>query len=56
MVRNPSRTCSSLTPVLTHRILPENPSVKDDCSGIQVGYSYCVEINYGDPTTTTGTK
>ncbi|KAI8692434.1 hypothetical protein NCS56_00000200 [Fusarium sp. Ph1] len=26
-----------------------NPSVKDDCSGIQVGHAYCVEVNYGMP-------
>ncbi|RSL59367.1 hypothetical protein CEP54_007320 [Fusarium duplospermum] len=26
-----------------------NPSVKSDCSGIQVGHSYCVEVNFGFP-------
>ncbi|KAF4969333.1 hypothetical protein FSARC_3408 [Fusarium sarcochroum] len=26
-----------------------NPSVKDDCSGIQVGHAYCVEVNFGAP-------
>ncbi|KAM5349378.1 hypothetical protein ACJ41O_005883 [Fusarium nematophilum] len=26
-----------------------NPTVGDDCSGIKVGYSYCVEINHGRP-------
>ncbi|KAI1049558.1 hypothetical protein LB505_008065 [Fusarium chuoi] len=26
-----------------------NPSVKDDCSGIQLGHSYCVEVNNGFP-------
>ncbi|KAH6953500.1 hypothetical protein DER45DRAFT_587025 [Fusarium avenaceum] len=26
-----------------------NPSVKNDCSGIQVGHSYCVEVNNGFP-------
>ncbi|EXK79327.1 hypothetical protein FOQG_16030 [Fusarium oxysporum f. sp. raphani 54005] len=34
-----------------------NPSVKDDCSGMQFGHSYCVEVNNGIPrkgeTTTT---
>ncbi|RYP17573.1 hypothetical protein DL765_004428 [Monosporascus sp. GIB2] len=30
-----------------------NPSVKDDCSGIKVGNSYCVEVNYGFPRPTT---
>ncbi|GKU22227.1 unnamed protein product [Fusarium langsethiae] len=29
-----------------------NPSVKDDCSGLQVGHSYCVEANYGEPRVT----
>ncbi|EWY84227.1 hypothetical protein FOYG_13987 [Fusarium oxysporum NRRL 32931] len=36
-----------------------NPSVKDDCSGMQFGHSYCVEVNNGIPrkgeTTTTQT-
>ncbi|KAI1056071.1 hypothetical protein LB507_001494 [Fusarium sp. FIESC RH6] len=27
----------------------ENPSVKDDCSGLQQGHSYCVEVNHGLP-------
>jgi hypothetical protein len=27
----------------------KNPSVKDDCSGIKVGNSYCVEVNNGLP-------
>ncbi|KAF5560717.1 hypothetical protein FNAPI_4093 [Fusarium napiforme] len=26
-----------------------NPSVKDDCSGMQFGHSYCVEVNNGIP-------
>ncbi|KAF5259705.1 hypothetical protein FOXYS1_9670 [Fusarium oxysporum] len=26
-----------------------NPTVKDDCSGIQVGHAYCVEVNFGSP-------
>lgn len=26
-----------------------NPTVGDDCSGIKVGHSYCVEINHGLP-------
>ncbi|KAJ4245206.1 hypothetical protein NW762_014076 [Fusarium torreyae] len=26
-----------------------NPSVKDDCSGMQFGHSYCVEVNNGLP-------
>ncbi|KAF9871211.1 hypothetical protein CkaCkLH20_11380 [Colletotrichum karsti] len=30
-----------------------NPSVKADCSGIKVGNSYCVEVNYGLPRPTT---
>ncbi|KAH6871828.1 hypothetical protein B0T10DRAFT_533428 [Thelonectria olida] len=35
---------------LTHRQFVEyNPSVKDDCSGIQVGHAYCVEVNNGFP-------
>ncbi|KAK1751128.1 hypothetical protein QBC47DRAFT_417548 [Echria macrotheca] len=29
-----------------------NPSVKSDCSGIKVGNSYCVEVNFGEPRTT----
>ncbi|KAK2669839.1 LysM domain superfamily [Fusarium oxysporum f. sp. vasinfectum] len=38
-----------------------NPSVKDDCSGIQLGHSYCVEVNNGfprddDPPKVTSTK
>ncbi|KAM5351161.1 hypothetical protein ACJ41O_003884 [Fusarium nematophilum] len=38
-----------------------NPTVKDDCSGIQVGHAYCVEVNYGmprdgDPPTVTTTE
>ncbi|GIJ81614.1 hypothetical protein Asppvi_000113 [Aspergillus pseudoviridinutans] len=32
-----------------------NPSVKDDCSGIKVGNSYCVEVNHGTPRPTTTT-
>ncbi|KAJ4039049.1 hypothetical protein NW761_010334 [Fusarium oxysporum] len=27
----------------------QNPSVKDDCSGIQEGHSYCLEVNHGLP-------
>ncbi|RYO86656.1 hypothetical protein DL764_008976 [Monosporascus ibericus] len=30
-----------------------NPSVKDDCSGIKVGNSYCIEVNNGEPRPTT---
>ncbi|GAB1211881.1 hypothetical protein ATERTT37_001005 [Aspergillus terreus] len=30
-----------------------NPSVLDDCSGIKVGNSYCVEVNNGQPRPTT---
>ncbi|KAM0243049.1 hypothetical protein ACHAP5_006921 [Fusarium lateritium] len=26
-----------------------NPTIKDDCSGIQFGHSYCVEVNNGYP-------
>ncbi|KAI8685249.1 hypothetical protein NCS55_00195600 [Fusarium keratoplasticum] len=26
-----------------------NPTIGDNCSGIKVGYSYCVEINHGRP-------
>ncbi|EAQ88804.1 hypothetical protein CHGG_05423 [Chaetomium globosum CBS 148.51] len=32
-----------------------NPSVKSDCSGIKVGNSYCIEVNYGIPPTPTTT-
>jgi hypothetical protein len=32
-----------------------NPSVKSDCSGIKIGNSYCVEVNYGIPPPTTTT-
>lgn len=32
---------------------PQNPSVGADCSGIIVGNSYCVEVNYGLPRPTT---
>ncbi|ATY62193.1 LysM domain protein [Cordyceps militaris] len=24
-----------------------NPAVKEDCSGIEIGYSYCVDVNHG---------
>ncbi|KAK7419027.1 hypothetical protein QQX98_003529 [Neonectria punicea] len=35
---------------LTHKQFVEyNPSVKNDCSGIQVGHAYCVEVNHGLP-------
>ncbi|KAH6988451.1 hypothetical protein EDB80DRAFT_816699 [Ilyonectria destructans] len=35
---------------ITHKQFVEyNPSVKDDCSGIQVGHAYCVEVNNGFP-------
>lgn len=27
----------------------QNPSVKEDCSGIKIGNSYCVEVNRGEP-------
>ncbi|KFG84209.1 LysM and DUF180 domain-containing protein [Metarhizium anisopliae] len=30
-----------------------NPLVKDDCSGMKIGNSYCVEVNYGLPRSTT---
>lgn len=33
----------------------QNPSVKSDCSGIKVGNSYCIEVNYGIPPTPTTT-
>ncbi|KXX76783.1 hypothetical protein MMYC01_209123 [Madurella mycetomatis] len=32
-----------------------NPSVEPDCSGIKIGNSYCVEVNWGIPSTTTTT-
>lgn len=31
----------------------QNPLVKDDCSGMKIGNSYCVEVNYGLPRSTT---
>ncbi|KLO83407.1 uncharacterized protein FFB20_06853 [Fusarium fujikuroi] len=35
---------------LEHKQFVEyNPSVKSDCSGIQEGHSYCVEVNHGIP-------
>ncbi|KAH7202900.1 uncharacterized protein BKA55DRAFT_531306 [Fusarium redolens] len=35
---------------LEHKLFVEyNPSVKDDCSGIQQGHSYCLEVNHGLP-------
>lgn len=37
------------------RILLKNPSVKDDCSGIKVGNSYCVEVTRKPTTTTSST-
>ncbi|RHZ63585.1 LysM peptidoglycan-binding domain-containing protein [Aspergillus thermomutatus] len=41
---------------LTHeQFVSYNPSVKDDCSGIKVGNSYCVEVNHGQPRPTTTT-
>ncbi|UKZ88268.1 uncharacterized protein TrAFT101_004030 [Trichoderma asperellum] len=30
-----------------------NPLVKDDCSGMKIGNSYCVEVNFGLPRSTT---
>ncbi|KAK4236804.1 hypothetical protein C8A03DRAFT_16577 [Achaetomium macrosporum] len=30
-----------------------NPSVKPDCSGINIGNSYCIEVNWGIPPPTT---
>lgn len=43
-------SCQSITS--TYGIPPEdfyqyNPSIKGDCSGLTVGYSYCIEVNYG---------
>ncbi|KAF2466140.1 uncharacterized protein BDR25DRAFT_377868 [Lindgomyces ingoldianus] len=32
-----------------------NPSVKSDCSGLKIGNSYCVEVNYGLPRPTSKT-
>ncbi|UZP46433.1 hypothetical protein NXS19_014245 [Fusarium pseudograminearum] len=35
---------------LTHEKFVEyNPTVKDDCSGMKFGHSYCVEVNNGIP-------
>jgi hypothetical protein len=42
---------------LTHaEFVDYNPSVGSDCSGIKVGYSYCVEVNNGLPRPTTTSK
>lgn len=30
-------------------LFTENPSIKDNCSGITIGNSYCVEVNFGIP-------
>ncbi|ETS75314.1 hypothetical protein PFICI_12258 [Pestalotiopsis fici W106-1] len=39
---------------LTHaEFVDYNPSVKNDCSGIIIGNSYCVEVNFGLPRPTT---
>ncbi|GIK02896.1 hypothetical protein Aspvir_006959 [Aspergillus viridinutans] len=39
---------------LSHEdLVSYNPSVKDDCSGLRVGNSYCVEVNHGQPRPTT---
>ncbi|PKY05239.1 hypothetical protein P168DRAFT_326936 [Aspergillus campestris IBT 28561] len=32
-----------------------NPSVLDDCTGIKIGNSYCIEVNNGQPRPTTTT-
>ncbi|KAF5000825.1 hypothetical protein FGRMN_1433 [Fusarium graminum] len=49
---NVSQDCAYIEDLweLDHDTFVEyNPSVKDDCSGIQVGHSYCVEVNNGFP-------
>ncbi|TQW00805.1 LysM domain-containing protein [Cordyceps javanica] len=33
-----------------------NPAVKDDCSGIEIGYSYCVDVNNGGTITSPPTS
>ncbi|SPJ87707.1 uncharacterized protein FTOL_12223 [Fusarium torulosum] len=33
----------------TQGSLLTNPTVKEDCSGMQFGHSYCVEVNNGIP-------
>ncbi|OBS25924.1 hypothetical protein FPOA_06457 [Fusarium poae] len=52
LVGDDSQDCSYLEDLweLDHEIFVDyNPSVKSDCSGIQVGHSYCVEVNNGFP-------
>ncbi|KAG6006483.1 hypothetical protein E4U21_007027 [Claviceps maximensis] len=47
-----SVTCDSLREawsISAKDFLDWNPLVKNDCSGIKVGNSYCVEVNYGVP-------
>lgn len=42
---------------MAHHVCPsQNPGVKNDCSGIKVGNSYCVEVNFGLPRPTTATS
>ncbi|ATY61439.1 hypothetical protein A9K55_009069 [Cordyceps militaris] len=50
-------TCASIeaawaTAVFLTVFVTQNPSVKEDCSGIKVGSSYCVEANNGVSTST----
>ncbi|CAD6446761.1 ebb40fb2-5fe2-4202-a0f0-7e45d98b00a8 [Sclerotinia trifoliorum] len=42
---------------LTHAdFIDWNPSLKSDCSGLRIGNSYCVEVNFGLPRPTTTLK
>ncbi|EDN97659.1 hypothetical protein SS1G_12513 [Sclerotinia sclerotiorum 1980 UF-70] len=42
---------------LTHAdFIDWNPSLKSDCSGLRIGNSYCVEVNFGLPRQTTTLK
>ncbi|KAK8145099.1 hypothetical protein G3M48_004923 [Beauveria asiatica] len=42
---------------ISHKNFVEwNPAVKDDCSGIEIGYSYCVDVNHGGTVTSPPTS
>ncbi|KAJ3496994.1 hypothetical protein NLG97_g2241 [Lecanicillium saksenae] len=51
-----SVTCESLQAAWSFKLddfREWNPLVKNDCSGMNIGNSYCVEVNYGLPRSTT---
>lgn len=44
-----SSSCPLISSKRVTNIFTENPSIKDDCSGITIGNYYCVEVNLGIP-------